>query len=127
MPYNLPLLSIPAFYVLSLVPHMVGSTITVSNKILDTTNPSGSSVQEKAKKQLSARDYAQYERCKSCHRNSLENMPLYIATILAGLYAERESGQKLGLTTLAASFLTVRVLYTMNYSKYERCNISSCG
>lgn len=117
MSYNVPLLSIPAFCVLALVPHIVGSAIAARSKVLNPTNPSGSQVAEQAKKKLPARDFAKYERCKSCHRNHIENLPLYVATILAGLYAERQTGQRLGLTTLATSFLVVRVLYTVNYSR----------
>jgi len=117
MPINFPLLSIPLFYALSMYPH--GRAISIATKgdmsKHDNRNPKSTTLIEKTKQRLSPEDFAAYERCESCHRNSLENMPLFVAAVFAGLLAERDAGRDLGTSFFAASWLIVRTLYTINY------------
>ena len=118
MSINLPLLTIPLYYILSIYPH--GHAIFISSKgdpkRHDNRNPKSSSLQEKLKKTLSARDFAAFERAESCHRNHLENMPLFIATVFAGLLAEQKAGAgAVGLDMFCVGWMLVRVLYTGNY------------
>lgn len=117
MAINFPLISIPLYYALAVYPH--GHAISISTKgdpaKHDNRNPKSTTLIEKTKQRLSPQDFAAYERAESCHRNALENMPLFIAGIFAGLLAEKEAGRDLGTSLFAASWLVVRTLYTINY------------
>lgn len=117
MPVNFPLLSIPLYYVLALWPH--GRAISISTKgdyaKHDNRNPKSTTLIEKTKQRLSPEEFAAYERAESCHRNALENMPLFVAGVFAGLLAEQKAGEDLGTSLFAASWLVVRTLYTINY------------
>lgn len=117
MPINFPLLSIPLYYVLALWPH--GRAISIATKgdlsKHDNRNPKSTTLIEKTKQRLSPEDFAAYERAESCHRNSLENMPLFVAAVFAGLLAEKEAGRDLGTTLFAAGWLIARTLYAINY------------
>ncbi|KAM0717182.1 hypothetical protein Q7P37_007034 [Cladosporium fusiforme] len=117
MPVNFPLISIPLYYALAVYPH--GRAISISTKgdyaKHDNRNPKSTTLIEKTKQRLSPEDFAAYERAESCHRNALENMPLFVAGVFAGLLAEKETGQDLGTSLFAASWLVVRTLYTINY------------
>ncbi|KAK5121730.1 hypothetical protein LTR85_004605 [Meristemomyces frigidus] len=124
---NLPLLSIPAYYILAVYPH--GHAITAATRgnpnKHDNRNPKSSGTQEDLKKRLSPREYAAYERAESCHRNHLENMPLFVATVFAGLLAEQRAGEgAVGLSTFCVGWMAVRVLYTINYIVAETQQLS---
>lgn len=50
----------------------------------------------------------------------MENMPLFIATIFAGLLAESRVGtDRVGLNSFVYGWMAVRVLYTANYITTE--------
>jgi uncharacterized MAPEG superfamily protein len=114
---NFPLLSIPLYYVLAFYPHARAISVSTKGDLSkhDNRNPKSSTLLEKIKQRLSPEDFATYERCESCHRNSLENFPIFVAAIFAGLLAEREAGRDLGTIFFAAAWLVVRLLYTINY------------
>ena len=78
MSCNLPILSIPLYYILAAYPHGHAVALAIKNdpKPYDNRNPKGGSRQEELKRRLTPRQYAAYERGESCHRNHLENMPL---------------------------------------------------
>lgn len=118
-----PLLSIPVYTLLSIFPHVYAVSISSKGnpKRHDNRNPKASDHLAKVKSTLSPRDFARFERAESCHRNGLENMPLFVATILAGIYAQRETGVPLNTTLFAALWLLDRVLYTVNYREPARC------
>lgn len=71
---NLPLLTIPLYYILAGYPH--GHAVAVATKgdtkQHDNRNPKSTSNNDNLKKRLSAREFAAYERAESCHRNHLE-------------------------------------------------------
>lgn len=118
MSFNLPILTIPLYYFLAVYPH--GHAVMIARKgdptRHDNRNPKASSMQENLKKRLTPREYAAWERAESCHRNHLENMPLFIATVFAGLLAEQRAGEgAVGLSTFCVGWMVVRVLYTINY------------
>ncbi|KAK3111738.1 hypothetical protein LTR53_012703, partial [Teratosphaeriaceae sp. CCFEE 6253] len=86
------------------------------NGQLDNRNPKAAGLAEKLKQRLSAGDYAAWERGQSCHRNHLENMPLFIAAIFAGLLAQSQGSEdSVGLTAFAVGWMVIRVAYTANY------------
>lgn len=83
----------------------------------DNRNPKSSDFIAKLKSKLSARDFARFERAESCHRNHFENMPLFVASVLASLFVERQTGVRLNTRLNAALVLGTRVLYTLNYGR----------
>jgi uncharacterized MAPEG superfamily protein len=117
MVLNFPLLSIPLYYILALYPHARAIRIATKGDFSkhDNRNPKSTTSLEKIKQHLNPEAFAAYERGESCHRNALENFPLFVAAIFAGLLAEREAGRALGTSFFAASWLIVRTLYTINY------------
>lgn len=120
--FNIPILSIPFYYALAVFPH--GWAISRANKgdmqKHDNRNPKGTSYQELLKKKLTAKEFAAFERAESCHRNHLENMPLYVATVFAGMLAEARAGEsELGLINFVIGWNLIRVLYTANYLASE--------
>lgn len=114
--YNLPILSIVAYYVLAVYPH--GHAVMLASrgnpKKWDNRNPKSSTLAESIKRNLPAKQFAKFERCESCHRNSLENMPLFVAAVLAGFLAEQKAGS-IGLDVFCVSWMVTRILYTINY------------
>lgn len=116
--FNLPLLCIPAYYVLAAYPHGHAVIVAAKGNLQrhDNRNPKSAQNTENLKKRLSAREFAAFERAESCHRNALENMPLFIAAIFAGLLAEQKVGEgEIGLIEFAVGWMLLRVLYTINY------------
>lgn len=82
----------------------------------DNRNPKGSSYHESLKKRLTAAEFAAFERAESCHRNHLENMPLFVATIFAGILAEQRAGEnEIGLINFTLGWMIIRTLYTAVY------------
>jgi len=118
---NIPLLSIPLYYILAVYPH--GRAILISTRgniqTHDNRNPKSSTLASSIQKRLSPSEFAAWERAESCHRNHLENMPLFVAAIFAGILAERETGRDLGTSSFALAWLATRVAYTVNYLRTE--------
>ncbi|WPH04665.1 Hypothetical protein R9X50_00755800 [Acrodontium crateriforme] len=127
MSYNLPLLLIPAYYALAILPHGYALVLATQGNPArhDNRNPKSSSLKDGLKKKLSAKEYAAWERAESCHRNHLENMPLFVATVFAGILAEQQSpganaaAGLLGLNSFCTGWMAIRVLYTLNYLTAE--------
>ena len=116
--FNLPLMAIPAFYVLAVVPH--GYAVQIASKgnprKHDNRNPRSSQYMENMKKRLTAQELAAYERAESCHRNHLENFPLFIAAIFAAMLAEQKVGEgEVGLIEFVIGWMVLRSIYTVNY------------
>ena len=119
---NLPLLSVPAYYFMAMWPHVRAFIISNKgdSKNHDNRNPHSSQNADKIKKRLTAQEFATYERAKRCHLNSMENMPILVAAILAGLIAEQKAGSgAVGLSRFAVGWLVARTVYTANYLTAE--------
>ena len=86
---NIPLLSIPLYYAIAVYPHGHAMYIASRNQPgrPDNRNPKSSTLIESFKKRLGPKDFAAFERAESCHRNHLENMPLFVGAVFAGLLA----------------------------------------
>ncbi|KAK6414828.1 hypothetical protein LTR95_017673, partial [Oleoguttula sp. CCFEE 5521] len=73
--------------------------MNISHKAMPTLhardNPKSADLLELLQRRLSPEYWAAFERGKACHRNSMENMPLYVAAMFAGLQAEREAHRSL--------------------------------
>ena len=125
--FSLPLLSIPAYYILASVPHAYAAYLSTAGNMAkyDNRNPHSANNVDRIKRSLSARDYAAWERAKRCHANHLENMPLFVAAVFAGLMAERTAGAgSVGLDAFVMGWMACRVVYTANYIVTEKASWS---
>ncbi|KAJ4323056.1 hypothetical protein N0V94_002080 [Neodidymelliopsis sp. IMI 364377] len=114
--YNPSVLAIPAYFVLSMIPHGWAINVASQGKIgtWDNRNPRNTDMKAKLKARLPAETYAKYERLEACHANSMESMPLFTTAIILGNVA----GMKEDLTKFAAYFLTVRFAYMIVYATH---------
>ncbi|KAK4574467.1 hypothetical protein LTR86_001308 [Recurvomyces mirabilis] len=122
MPINIPLVTIPLYYVLAAIPHGYAMAKVTGGDLskADNCNPHGMATQEKLKKLVGPREFAAFERAESCHRNALENMPLFVAAIFAGCLAEWRAGAgATGVTTFSIVWMALRTAYTINYIVVE--------
>nr|OQO19649.1 hypothetical protein B0A51_13561 [Rachicladosporium sp. CCFEE 5018] len=114
---NVPILSIPLYYLLALYPH--DHAMNISRKvtpILHAENdPKSADLLALLQKRLSPEDWAAFQRSKACHGNLMEKMPLFVSAVLAGILAEREAERSLSVGLFAVLWLTVRLLYTEVY------------
>lgn len=72
--HNLSILAIPAYYVLSVLPHSYALNVATGGQITkwDNRNPRSSTLKSKLKDRLSAEEFAKYERLEACHANGME-------------------------------------------------------
>ena len=122
MPLNLALTSIPAYYLLSLAPRFYAFNLIRRSKFpWDGTNPQSTTQLEALQKTLDTRTYTAIERSTAAHRNNMEQMPIYVAAVLAGLMAEGRAGKgctKLGL--FVCCWMMLRTIYTLLYIRTEQ-------
>lgn len=69
----------------------------------------------KLKDRLSAEEYAKYERLEACHANGMENLPLFATAVVLGNMAGLKRDGLGGMTGFAATFLAIRLAYTIIY------------
>ncbi|EON61253.1 hypothetical protein W97_00466 [Coniosporium apollinis CBS 100218] len=112
---NLSVLAIPAYYILSMVPHAYGLTVASGGNPskFDNRNPrnQGSKYAETLDKQT----YARWERCEAAHQNSMENMPLFASAVILGNMAGLKREGLDGMNGFAGAFLAIRALYAFVY------------
>lgn len=75
--HNPSILAIPAYYIISLVPHSYALNVATQGKLLtwDNRNPRSTELKAKLKASLPAETYAKYERLEACHANGFEVLP----------------------------------------------------
>lgn len=125
---NLALISIPAYYVLAMVPHAYALRVATQGEFgkHENQNPRGASTIEGLRQKLSPEDFAKYERSEAAHKNNVENLPLYVAAVFAGLLAEQatkgtvgktyvSSSIPTGLTRFIYSWFAIRILHNVAY------------
>lgn len=116
---NYPLLSIPAYYIFSLVPHIYAGSILSSNGYqVNNANPKASLSPDAVKGKVPDAVFQKYQRAENAQSNNLEQLPLYAAAVLASIIAERVTAKGLGnsavgddvtgLTTFIGAFMAVR-------------------
>jgi uncharacterized MAPEG superfamily protein len=121
-----PLLSIPAYYVFSLIPHVyAGSLLSANGYRPHNANPKASFSPSAVQGKVPDAVFQKYQRAENAQSNNMEQLPLYVAAILASIIAERSSvrgldttamGQDItGLTTFVASWFAVRTVYNVAY------------
>ncbi|KAI5203975.1 hypothetical protein E4T39_03941 [Aureobasidium subglaciale] len=109
------LLAIPAFAVLAVVPHAYAVTTVKKHTQWSNANGRGEGNIQHVKKTIPPAIFATYERAEAAHKNSMENLPLFIGTILSGVLAEKVTRTDVGNARYAAVFLGLRILYTLLY------------
>ena len=67
---------------------------------------------EDVKKSVPKETFERYERYKAAHHNSLENFPLFAATIICGNMARLDAET---LNLASAAYLIIRLLYLIAY------------
>lgn len=123
---NWPLLSIPAYYIFSLVPHIYAGTILSSNGYkVDNSNPKASLSPSAIQGKVPDAVFQKYQRAENAQSNNLEQMPLFVAAVLASLVAERSTATGManvaanidvtGLTTFVGAWFAVRAMYNVAY------------
>ncbi|EIW78193.1 hypothetical protein CONPUDRAFT_138585 [Coniophora puteana RWD-64-598 SS2] len=109
---RLSLYSIPAMYVLSLVPAVLKNRLVGSQAGWDNVNPRQNLERAVTKNKISAEVAARVRRMEGAHANANEALPLWFAAVLAANYAGVDAR-----TANVASivFLTLRALHTYTY------------
>jgi uncharacterized MAPEG superfamily protein len=116
---NFSIVSIPAYYVLSFLPHAYGIHVASGGNpaAWDNRCPRASKLKSSLQANLPADVYAKYERAEAASANSYENMPLYIGAIILGHFAKLD---KAVLDKFAFRFLLVRAVYALVYVQTAR-------
>lgn len=72
--YNISALAIPAYYILSLLPHTFALRVATQGNLAtwDNRNPRSSSMKAQLKEKLPVDVYNKYERLEACHANGME-------------------------------------------------------
>lgn len=85
--HNLSILAIPAYYVLSVLPHSYALNVATQGQLTkwDNRNPRSSDLKAKLKERLPAEEFAKYERLEACHANGMEVSLFVLATSVDGL------------------------------------------
>ncbi|KAF2089122.1 hypothetical protein K490DRAFT_72740 [Saccharata proteae CBS 121410] len=116
---NPTILAIPLYHLLALWPHARAISISTSGDPLAWDNRSPRGVNQKAAlaKRLSPATHARFERLEAAHANSMENMPLFLASVVLGNMADLQQVEGLnGLNAFCVAFLVVRGLYSVVYA-----------
>ncbi|MCJ1290238.1 hypothetical protein MMC34_001774 [Xylographa carneopallida] len=114
MTTNYSIYAIPAFWLLSLLPHNYAIyTITAANNgNWDNSNPRSSNWDKKLQSTVPAECFKRYERAEAAHKNGMENLALFATAIVLGNMAALESET---LNTMAGAVLALRSLYNVVY------------
>lgn len=108
---NPSILAIPAYYILSVLPHSYALAVASQGKLSNFDNrcPRSSTLKSKLKDRLDPETFAKYERAEACHANGMENLPLFATAVILGNMAGIKKEGFGGLTGFAASFLAIRL------------------
>lgn len=71
--YNASVLAIPAYVILSILPHSYALNVATRGDLTkwDNRNPRSTTMKAKLKERLDAETYAKYERLEACHANGM--------------------------------------------------------
>jgi len=107
---NFSILSVPAYYVLSVLFHTYAVLLASRGQPTkwDNHNPRSSSVESRIQENLDSDLYAKYERAEAAHANGMENLPIFAAAIVVGNMARLK-----GLEKIAGIYLALRAIYSV--------------
>ncbi|ORY13688.1 hypothetical protein BCR34DRAFT_480590 [Clohesyomyces aquaticus] len=115
--YNTSILAIPAYHVLSFLPHAYAAWVATKGNLVkwDNRNPRSTELHATLKEKLDAETYARYERAEACHANGMENLPLFATTVILGNLAGLKKDGLHGMTGFVSIYLGLRLAYTGVY------------
>jgi hypothetical protein len=72
--YNPSILAVPAYYILSVLPHSYAISVATQGQLSkwDNRNPRSSDTKAQLKERLPAETFAKWERLEACHANGME-------------------------------------------------------
>ena len=115
MTANYSWLSIPAFYIINLLPHAYANALL--SKRYDNASPRSVNAVEKYKKALTPTDFARWERAENAHRNGSENIPILLAAVAIGNFARLDVDT---LNAVTGLYLISRIVYPVVYIQVTR-------
>jgi uncharacterized MAPEG superfamily protein len=119
LPENFSILSIPAYYALSFLPHAYAIRVATRGQPWkwDNRNPRSSALKSDLRSKLDPNTFALYERAEAASNNAYENMPLFTAAVILGHVVGLD---KKYLDNFALQFLLVRAGHTLSYVATRR-------
>ncbi|MCJ1472534.1 hypothetical protein MMC13_001183 [Lambiella insularis] len=114
MAANYSIYAIPAFWLLSLLPHnyAIHTITSANNGKWDNANPRSSNWGATIRAQVPAASVARYERAEAAHKNGMENLPLFCTAVVLGNMAGLEART---LNAVSGLVLGLRVVYNVWY------------
>lgn len=114
---NLSILAIPAYYILSFLPHAYGVNVATRGKTSEWENrsPRSKSLKERLQSTLTTEEYRRYERAEASSANLYENMPLFASAVIVGNMAGLKQEGLSGMNGFAAAYLGLRAAYALAY------------
>ncbi|KAG0652628.1 hypothetical protein D0Z07_0122 [Hyphodiscus hymeniophilus] len=114
MQQNLSFFAIPAYWILTLVPHNYAISVMkkANNNRWNNSNPRSSKWDQSLRDSTPAEAYGRYERAEAAHKNGMENFPVFVGAILAGTIAKLNPST---LNSFVVAYLLSRVAYTYVY------------
>jgi len=111
---NLSILSIPVYYLVTLIPHLRALSLLRSSTTIKFNNkaPKSASFASTLQKGIPAEIYARYERLEAAHHNGMENLPLFMGAVILGNFAHLGAGK---LNGFVGTYLLARVVYNALY------------
>lgn len=111
---NLSFFAIPAYWVITLLPHNYAIKVMkkANNGRWNNSSPRSSKWDATLRESVPAEVYGRYERAEAAHKNGMENLSLFVGAILAGNVAHLSTST---LNTFAMAYLCLRVAYTLVY------------
>jgi uncharacterized MAPEG superfamily protein len=111
---NISFFAIPAYWVLTLLPHnyAIGIMKKANNNRWNNSSPRSSKWDATLRESTPAEVYARYERAEAAHKNGMENLPIFAGAVLAGNIANLSS---FTLNSFVIAYLCLRVVYTFIY------------
>jgi len=120
---NYSMYSLPAYFALSIVPHMYAIVLLTSNNngYWDNTCPRSADYNAKIQKSVPAACFTKYERAEAAHKNGMENLPLIATAVILGNMARLPVGK---LNMVTGLYLGTRVVYNLVYITVEKHSLS---
>ncbi|KAF2463192.1 uncharacterized protein BDR25DRAFT_307939 [Lindgomyces ingoldianus] len=115
--FNSSILALPAYHILSFLPHAYAEYVATQGNLLkwDNRNPRSTTLKANLKERLDADTFATFERAEACHANGMENLPLFATAVILGNVAGLKKEGLGGMNGFAGLYLALRLAYTSVY------------
>ena len=121
---NFSLYTIPAAWVLSIIPHFYAITLyeSATSKKYDTTKPRASSAALAEDRSLDTATKNRITRAEGAQQNGFENIGLFAAAVVAGNYAGLDTQW---LNALSGGYLVSRAVYSYVYVNNDNATMAN--